>query len=700
MTTLLARVLPRNLQGLDVVERQQATAMVVVILSGLVVTGLRAIEMLVVPSPAALWPLLGVVVVALSTLLWVIRRGHIDRAVTLGLAIGFVLSAAWPLTEGPDSARAAWLAVVVIAAAGMVRPWAAITYTALSVALLGGLVLAELLEWITPYAAIPVRDWTITARQLGMWGFLCAVFAFGMRRTLASLAQREAELRARVNEVRASQSAQASSDARFETMVRSSPDGIAGVDLTGRIASANPALARLLGRTPGALPGTPIDELGLGALSGVSLGGAPAECTVVTPGNGVRWVEVVRRELGAGAGELLLIRDIDARKQAERLTGELRQSQKLEALGRLAGGIAHDFNNMLTAIQGGVSLLEEEPGIPQDILRPVASAARRAAGVTRRLLSFAKRESGGARTLDLRAPVQDLQPMLRRLIGENIEFEVLVPATPAWIQADPVLIDQVVLNLVVNAQDAMPGGGRLTVTVLAPLGESFAEIQVRDTGDGIAPDVLPRVFEPFFTTKGPSEGTGLGLSMVREIVIGLGGSVTVDSRLGQWTEFAVRLPLTAPPEARHTDQIPAPAVGGSETILVVDDDELVRETIQSVLQRQGYRVLVAHDADSAIAAVQGCDTVIDLLVSDVVLARGSGPEVARRLAQVCPDLRVLFVSGYTAGVMERHGVSKEAPLLPKPFEPVVLGKAVRRALDKPSDRAPLVSRILPGAPGP
>ncbi len=378
------------------------------------------------------------------------------------------------------------------------------------------------------------------------------------------------------------------------------------------------------------------------------------------------------------------------------LQAQLAQAQKMEAVGRLAGGVAHDFNNLLAVIHGhgemAQSLAADQPAV-QDRIAHMLAAAERAAALTRQLLAFSRRQPLRLVRVDLNDVVSDTLRMLRRLIGEDVEVETSLAGEAVPVDADAAQIGQVLVNLALNARDAMPSGGRLTIATrridadaafvasrpgMAP--GRYAALSVRDTGTGIDPEVLGHLFEPFFTTKPEGRGTGLGLSTAYGVVRQSGGHVSVRSERGHGTEFTVHLPLAesaAPPEAAAA---PA-ACGGTETILVAEDQEALRELVVEMLSDAGYTVLAASDGGSALERARRHDGPLDLVVTDVVMPCAGGPELAERLRALRPGLRVLYTSGYTADVIERSGLGgEEVPLLGKPFTRAELLDAVRGAL--------------------
>ena len=366
----------------------------------------------------------------------------------------------------------------------------------------------------------------------------------------------------------------------------------------------------------------------------------------------------------------------------------------------LAGGIAHDFNNILSVIlsYGDLVLSDLEPDEPiRAEIEEIRKAALRAADLTRQLLMFTRQQVIEPKVLDLNGVVVGIDKMLRRILGDDVDL-ISLSTTPLWrVRVDPGSIEQVIMNLVVNARDAMPTGGKLTLeTKNVVLDEAFVRqhlgakpgrhvmLAVSDTGIGMDEQVQSRIFEPFFTTKEKGKGTGLGLSTVFGIVQQSGGSIWVYSELGKGTTFKVYLPSVDAPIDTLNSLEPRTSLHGSETILVVEDDDQVRAVARTILRKHGYLVLEARRAGEALIRSEAHSGVIQLLLSDVVMPQVSGPELAKRLAKARPDMKVLFMSGYTDDSIVRHGVL-EANLasLQKPLTPESLATKVRQVLDSP-----------------
>lgn len=382
--------------------------------------------------------------------------------------------------------------------------------------------------------------------------------------------------------------------------------------------------------------------------------------------------------------------------EAKRLEEQFRQAQKMEAVGRLAGGIAHDFNNMLSVIIGYSELLQErfDAGPARKGVDEIQKAAERAASLTRQLLAFSRRQILLPRVLNLTGVVDNLSKMLRHMIGEDIELTVVPGPSLGSVKADPVQMEQVIMNLAVNARDAMPQGGKLIIaTSNADLDEaqasqypslrpgSYVLLAVSDTGCGMSEETLLHIFEPFYTTKGPGKGTGLGLSMVHGVVTQSGGSIWVYSELGRGTTFKLYLPRVDEAASLEQPKTERPIARGSETILLVEDEEPLRVLAAGILENNGYSVLLASDGREAMKLAKE-HRYIDLLVTDVVMPGQSGSELAAALTHFLPKLKLLYMSGYTSDLITQHGVLEtEATLLEKPFTKNALLNKVRTVLD-------------------
>jgi PAS domain S-box-containing protein len=410
------------------------------------------------------------------------------------------------------------------------------------------------------------------------------------------------------------------------------------------------------------------------------------------------WVQVsATLVLGPGGREpnqvITLVADIT---KAKRLELEFRQAQKMEAVGRLAGGVAHDFNNLLTVI-GGYShmLLTEDTAADatREPIRQIAEAADRASAITGQLLAFSRQHAVEPRNIDINSVVANLERMLERLLGEDMELAVSLEPTSGQIRADRTQIEQVIMNLAVNARDAMPGGGRLVVeTASVAVDEALASrhigltpgehvlLTVSDNGCGMTGEVQAHLFEPFFTTKAPGKGTGLGLSTVYGIVQQHGGKILVSSEEGRGTTFKLFFPkIHAASEPENAAPSRQATREGTETILVVEDNKGVREYVRAVLGQQGYNLLVAADGAAALELACNHPGEISLLLTDVVMPLMSGPRLAGRLRELWPSLKVLYMSGYSE-LSREVDLGRGDAIIQKPFSPTAIAVRVREVL--------------------
>ncbi|MCX8156895.1 MAG: response regulator [Verrucomicrobiae bacterium] len=523
--------------------------------------------------------------------------------------------------------------------------------------------------------------------------------------------ERTAELQREVVERRQIEEELRRSEQRFAQIFRSSPLPIVlrGLD-HGRILEVNQSFLQLFGYQREEVLGRSVEELGLNA--------RPAQVKEISEkarkGGQLRDVEIQWRGKGGRAGTARLFAEViewikepcllvmvyDTTRQSK-MEHQLRQAQKMESVGQLAAGVAHDFNNILTIIQANASLGMSEPGLDpvvKDCLDQISQAADRAAALTRQLLAFSRRQNMQAREVDLNQLLVDYARMLHRVVTEKVKVQFnLTPELPP-IHADPAMVEQVLANLALNARDAMPEGGTLTLaTEEVELDENFAQhhpraragrfvrMQVADTGVGIAPDLLPRIFDPFFTTKEIGKGTGLGLAAVYGIVDLHGGWVEVESEVGRGATFSVFWPVHD--GARG---LPAPTAdrsairGGDETILLVEDEPAVRGIARHVLKKYGYSVVEAISGKGALRLWPAIQDHVDMVVTDVVMPDGiSGRQLAEELRRHKPSLPVLLVSGYSSEL-----AGGDSPSLPgckfmaKPFKPMELARVVREMLDQ------------------
>lgn len=493
----------------------------------------------------------------------------------------------------------------------------------------------------------------------------------------------------------------------LESTLASVPHAIVVVNAGGRVRMWSGAAEQMFGWTAAEMAGQPYERLvpdsGLNefrgffnrVLSGESIrltaprlrkNGTTLQCDVS--------VAPVREPDGRISDMVATLGDVTEQRAIE---DQLRQAQKMEAVGALAAGVAHDFNNQLTAIIGYTQLVQAS--IPafdpaQADLEEVSKAAERSAALTRKLLSFTRRQLLQLEPVELTAAVIGVKAMLRRLVREDVVIETRTAPAPLWITADPAQLEHMILNLVLNARDAMPGGGRVLIEVapaqvdepysdahfqIAP--GSYATLSVTDTGEGMAPDVQQRIFEPFFTTKGEGKGTGLGLAMVHTSVKQMGGTVWVHSEPGHGTTFKLYFPRTDAAGERQA-AVRGVLVPGSERILIVDDDDALRSMSARVLARGGYEVVEARSGTEAVDLVRRRGLSVDLLITDIVMPGLGGPALAQALIAENRLTRVLYVSGYADQPVLREQIARGAVhFLAKPYAPAELAARVRQAID-------------------
>ena len=512
-------------------------------------------------------------------------------------------------------------------------------------------------------------------------------------------------------EHRRSQDALRRSEARYRSQVQSAVYGIYRSSLAGRFLDVNPALVKMLGYDSA-------EEL-YALDMGRDLYADPEErnrnvkdywTRDRVEGIETRWKRKDGRIITvrlSGRGGLkypgepesfeMICEDITERRTLE---DQLLHAQKMEAVGRLAGGVAHDFNNLLTVIKGYSDLMLNELTAKDPMrgeVEEIQRAAERAAALTQQLLAFSRRQVMAPKVIDLNVVLVNMQKLLHRLLGEDVDLRVTTDPKLGWVKADPGQIEQVVMNLAVNARDAMPRGGKLTIeTSNTRIDETYARehavvnagdyamIAVSDSGTGMDPEIAKHIFEPFFTTKEMGKGTGLGLSTVYGIVKQSGGYIWVYSEPNRGTTFKIYLPVVQTEEPRDAEDRPAQAASnkGTETILLVEDEDGVRALIREVLQRHGYKVIETRHGGEAMLACEQHKEKIDLLLTDVVLAQLTGTELTRRLAASRPNMKVLFISGYTEEAIVHHGVLEPGTaFLQKPFTPSILAKKVRDVLE-------------------
>ena len=510
-----------------------------------------------------------------------------------------------------------------------------------------------------------------------------------------------------VTERRDAEEALRQSEERYRSVVEGSLQGVL-IHQDGRVQFANAALARifrydspeeLLGRDPDVLT-APESRPGLCARRVVCQSGGDQPLFHEWQGlrrDGTKvWIQSTVTMISWNGRPAFLSSRVEVTEK-KRLEEQLQQAQKMEAIGRLAGGVAHDFNNLLTAILGYSDLLMSQlprDGTLRQGVQQIRRAGEQAALLTRQLLAYSRKQILSPRVLDLNAVIETVSPMLRRLIGEDVELAT-APGPALWAtKADPGQLEQVLVNLAANARDAMPRGGRLTLrTRNAGPGEAvparpgsppgrYVVLEVLDDGVGMDAETRSRVFEPFFTTKG-DRGTGLGMATVYGIVKQSGGHIEVESEPGKGTAFTLYLPAAEErfvPGRSHQGLPPLPS--GTETVLVVEDDAVLRGLACRILSNCGYRVLEAADGADAVRVAGGHGGRLDLVVTDVVMPGMGGREAADRVVGLHPEAKVLFVSGYTDDAVVRHGVLEDQmPFLQKPFRPAALAGKVRELLD-------------------
>ncbi len=392
------------------------------------------------------------------------------------------------------------------------------------------------------------------------------------------------------------------------------------------------------------------------------------------------------------------LREAKSRCEKRLAEDQFHQAQKMESIGKLAGGVAHDFNNILTAIMGYANFLAGGPTQNEtwrEDVDEIRKAAERAAALTRQLLAFSRRQALQLRVVDLNAEFTDLKNMLRRLVGEDIEWTVSLASALGYIKADPGQIQQVLMNLVVNAKDAMPNGGTLAVSTenvkfqephaendfIIPPG-AYVAIVVSDTGVGIDENIKTRIFEPFFTTKEKGKGTGLGLAVIYGIVKQAGGYIVLDSAPEKGTTFKIYFPtVDGVVGAKNGHQAAPESYQGTETILVVDDDEAIRAMLRRVLRQHGYATLEAGSGEEALKLVQAHKGNLHMLLTDMVLPGINGLDLARQISSIRTEIKIVLISGYLDKEFGNFSIDEKTPFLQKPFAPDALAKLIREVLD-------------------
>lgn len=564
----------------------------------------------------------------------------------------------------------------------------------------------------TFHPAPPYRLIAVTASAI-LFGTASVMLWMGRRRVMKA----NREMRLLADSLQQSQTRLREHQARLNLLTEQVPAIVWSVDKELRFTSSIGAGLKALNLKQDAVVGMTLfeyfktDDIRVPAIAAHrrAIGGQAATFDAVWSGRSYECNVVPSRN---GQGEIVgavgLALDVTERSRVEQALQDqaeaLRHSQKMEAVGRLAGGVAHDFNNLVTVIKGYCDLISLKLGPGHDLqdwFEEIKNSANRAAALTSQLLAFSRKQVLEPRVLDLNEVLADMNRLLRRIIGEHIELHVDLAPDLGNVKVDKGQFEQVVMNLAVNAYDAMPRGGRLSVrtenravsgTENGPTGQlapgDYVMVSFSDDGEGMPPEVMSRVFEPFFTTKEVGKGTGLGLATVYGIIIQSGGTVDVESKVGEGTTFRIYLPVVSEaPGVLPPVLPPSRGTSGSETILLAEDEDAVRALMRRTLEERGYRVIEAVGGEDAVRQSQGHDGKIDLLLTDVVMPRMSGFKLAKLIRQSRPETRTLYVSGYAyTGRHEGESISPET-FLAKPFSPEVLALKVRRVLNDPVSAA-------------
>jgi PAS domain S-box-containing protein len=602
------------------------------------------------------------------------RRGGGFEAALFGVAV--VLVSAFALGRWDDPL--AFASVSLLA-------WGALRFGPRGVAI-AGFVMAGVATWALARGTGPFTDLTDPSESILVLQMFVAVTLVPMLGFAVALDERDA-----------AEAARWTAAERFRRTFHDSPVAMAVATLDGRITESNRALCDLLGVPDHRLVGTTLrslrpDDTGEHDVIRSAPAGTdavdPPETRLLDARGGSVWVEItetrLRRQDGRPEFCVMVLRDVTERKGLQQ---QVLHAQKMESVGRLAGGIAHDFNNVLSVMRGQVELLQDDLEVLESARSRIDSVQRatdRAAALTDDLMAFSRQRVDEPTPFDLHELLLGVRELLYQVLGTTVTLELRLDAASTTIVADPNRIEQALLNLAVNARDAMPKGGQLVMTTGTELSPSPAvTLAVTDTGTGMDEATRARVFEPFFTTKPPGFGTGLGLSSTDDIVRSAGGTIAVESERGQGTTFTLTFPSPFVEVPDHDTSSAADLIDLTDddlpTVLVVDDESEVRTLIAEILRGSGYQVVVATDGDAALALLERAGKPVDLLVTDVVMPVMSGTDLAARVTDRSPSTRVLFVSGFVpAGSAALRG----APLVTKPLRRVELLEAVRTELDR------------------
>jgi PAS domain S-box-containing protein len=678
-------------------ERDQAAARLVNSALWLTVTGASAYEgfqlfagiggirLAVVPAVGLL------AVVGLVAL----QRGSLQTAGWVAAATVFSIACvSMLLGGGPSAPGATTLVVLVLLASMTLDPVPTLVWIGLSLAAIG--VFAALEQYgVLPPAPIrsPIEMAAIIAYHIGAAAWLVLYSGGAIRRILGVLGLRSNEL--------------AASEERYAGLVEQSPDVIVALDHQGTVVECSPAIETLFGHRASDVIGRSFEQLGvlpadhldrnLDTFHGLLTGERPqlTETQVLHQDGSVRWVEANVRVVRRDDGHLriyLVIRDVTSRVESEAarsaLEKQLSEARRLEALGRLAGGMAHDFNNLLLVMLANAELLQEDEELhDKALIEEIKIAGEAAADLTARLLAFAGRQVAPSGASDVGETLEHIDPLLRRLLPPNIRLTIAIaPGTPA-VGVDAAQLEQVIVNLVMNAQQAMPEGGSIELgcskadLVAADKERAFARVTVADTGAGMPDETLAHIFEPFFTRR--EGGTGLGLATVHGIVTHAGGSVDVNSTVGQGTRFDILLPASdVDPQESDSAPSAAPSLPPHARILLVDDEPAVLRAVKRILENEGAEVLVAEGPTAARDVLATDPRPIDVLLTDVLMPEASGPELANELHARRPEMKVLLMSGYTEDQLESSAIDRTHDFLRKPFSRAELTERIGAILDK------------------